>query len=41
MNTTTRLDEIAERNSRGRRLDVAVTVMVSLLLALFLVSLPF
>lgn len=33
MNTmTTRLDEIAERNSRGRKIDLAFAMMIAVLL---------
>jgi hypothetical protein len=39
MNATTRLDEIADRNSRSRVVDVAFAAVIAILLMLCLVSL--
>jgi hypothetical protein len=39
MNATTRLDDIADRNSRSRVLDVAFAAVIAILMMLCLVSL--
>lgn len=39
LTSTNRLDEIADRNSRGRVMDVAFTTMIAMILVLFVLSL--